>query len=160
MPKLLVLVSGAAGAHSLAEAVARGASAVRFTEVSVRRLASGPDKESPEPHLAKYRMLDADEKLTDHDALVLVGDESGAQRLATFLDGVGPLRDQVGAVVLSPEVPAERGWPLSAALGRQGMILLSGSEDPDSLGRRAATVAGWVRHAKSHEGGTGHHHHH
>jgi hypothetical protein len=161
MPKLLVLAAGAERADAVADAVAQGARAVRFTEVDLRRVPSaGPDKESPEAGPAKSRTLDADEKLTEYDALVLVGDADGVQALAGVVDGQERLTDLVGAFVAAEEVPAAGRWSLGDALARRGVILLSGSDDPAAVGSRAAKVAGWVRHAKGHEHGGGGHHHH
>ena len=161
MPKLLVLFAGAERSAALADAVARGARAVRFTEVDLHRAADrGPDKQSPEPAAAKSRAADAYETLTEYDALVLVGDESGASALAAFVGEKQPLTDLVGAVVAADGVPEDSTQALAAALGRRGMILISGSDDPESVGRRAAKVAGWVRHAKGHEHGHTHTHEH
>jgi hypothetical protein len=160
MPKLLVLYAGAERSSALADAVARGARGVRFTEVELRRTAGGPDKERPEPAAAKSRGLDAYETLTDYDALVLVGDESGAAALTALADGEGPLTDVVGTVVAAEGIPRQTTESLAAALGRRGMILISGSDDPESVGRRAAKVGGWVRHAKGHEHGHTHGHSH
>lgn len=158
MARILVLYpSGAADVPPVADALAKGARSVRFAEVDVRRLERAGEalKEHQGAPAAKHRALDSIETLTEYDAVVLAPGGEGEQAFAEALGRSGPLADVVGAVAGTS--PA-----LLAAMGRLGMVLLTG-DDPESLGRRAAKVAGWVRHAKGHEAEGdhhGHHHHH
>jgi len=169
MPKLYILFDGAdRPSATQLDALARGAKSVRFTEVEIRRnppvtdapASEAVDKESLEPEIAKYRVLDSIEKLTESDALVAIVGERGVRPLAETLARAGALTDVVGAVVASTGPAEHVARELASAMVGRGMILISGSDDPETVGARAAKVAGWVRHAKGHEHGDGHGHGH
>jgi NAD(P)H dehydrogenase (quinone) len=188
MPKLLVLFHSRTGrTAALADAVAEGAKSVRFAEVDVRRVAAPSNDhatKSREHPPGVHRTLDGVASLADYDGVVLVAParESGAsEELAELLDPfaryaprqrLGALPERVGSA-LAPAEEGEEGahWPLLAALGRLGMILVpplpatAGAPTPDAelqaaraLGRRVATVVEWVAHARSHADGHGHSH--
>ena len=163
MPKTLVLVPSRTGRMAaLADAIVEGARSVRFAEVDVRRL--------DEPGAVT---------LAGYDAIVLAApaeadDASGA--LTGLLDQAGTLLDVVGSAFAAPppDGRATALWSLLASMGTRGMILVTPgtapSVDPGATsddaalaaareqGRRVATVAGWVRHAKGHEHGHSHSH--
>ena len=112
MPKVLVVFYSRTGNTArLADAIADGARAVRFTEVDVRRLddlapadviAQVPGwKESREQLAATYRTLGSYEELAAYDAIVLGSPTRyGAMtaELKNLLDQTGPLW-QRGALV-------------------------------------------------------------
>jgi hypothetical protein len=171
MPKVLVLFHDRdANAERLAEAAAQGARSVRFAEVEIRQLSSAmavpatpPEgyKERPEPSGGKYQSLGSIQKLTDYDAVVLAAPRPEAAMLLTSLLRMAKSLPDVVATIVRGTTADEAGIPpgrVLEVLSDLGMILVSGGADPAHAGRRAATVAGWVRHAKGHEGG--HHHHH
>jgi hypothetical protein len=123
MPKILVLFATDA---ALAESVAAGARAVRFAEVDVRSDAAG---------------------LADYDAIVV---DAAAPDRAAMLTGAGPFGHTVGAVFGGDDAAR---WAALRTLADAGMLLVPPSTDAAALGKRVATVAEWVRHARSH-----HHH--
>jgi len=137
MPKTLILHTAAAAAE--AQAIADAARSVHFSEVDVRPVADGAPMDPA--------------TIAAYDALVFGG---RAAELAPVLDGLAaagaahPLRDKVGAVFGDDEAGM---WRVLARLGGLGLLLV-GPGEGTGLGRRVATVAEWVRHAKSH-----HHHH-
>ena len=168
MPKTLVLLlSDDPALAARARRVADGARQVRFAEVDVRR--------DGDPT--------ADPRLTtaDYDALVVGVPGDGAtilQGLLGRLGAGGALTDHVGAAFAADDAAC---WAALRALGAHGLLLVPattvpptaaaavvGSEAADrELGRRVATVAAWVRHARSHEHAAEHahphaspHHHH
>ena len=130
MPKTLIVHAPSQAAASLSAALADGARAVRFAEVDVRA-------------------ADALDTLTGYDAVVV--DAAAADRLAALLGASGALGDTVAATFGGDD--ASR-WATLRALAGAGCLLVPPADDLASLGRRVATVAEWVRHAKSH-----HHHH-
>ena len=127
MPKTLILFAGDDPAH--ADVIAEGARAVRFAEVTVLPL-------DPPPDVAPY------------DALVL---DAAAPDVATRLAPAGALTDKVASTFGGDD---DARWTTLRALGTLGCLLVPPADDATGLGRRVATVAEWVRHAKSH-----HHHH-
>ena len=198
MAKVLVLYHArSAPAARLAEAIAEGARAVRFTEADVRRVAE-PAAGGDAPR--RHRALDDAHAAAGYDAVVVgAGSVDAATRdeLLHPLRHLGPaaLVDRVGAVFATVEEraagadapPAATLAALLTALGELGMLLATPLPSSDAavrsplgvtagatptdadlaaaraLGARVARVAGWVRHAKGHEGeGSGgqHHHHH
>lgn len=105
MPKVLVLFHSRTGhTAALAAAIAEGASAVRFSEVEVRRIDdlapssvsdASPEWKSARAALAKkYRLLESIESLADYDAVV-VGSPARygimSAELKNVLDQAGPL---------------------------------------------------------------------
>ena len=160
MPKTLVVVPSRTGhLAALADAFVEGARSVRFAEVDVRRL--------DETDVGA-------EGVAGYDAIALgapADDEAVPAALARLLDGAGALVDVVGSA-FAPSGRDSALWPLLASMGTRGMILVTptaaGGETIDDValaaareqGRRVATVAGWVRHAKGHEQGHSHSHGH
>ncbi|HEU4629969.1 MAG TPA: hypothetical protein VFS08_09480 [Gemmatimonadaceae bacterium] len=184
MPKVLVLFHSQTGhTAALADRIADGARSVRFTEVDVRRLealspapALAPDAASAAAASAaaalpqRYRALDDVRTVTDYDALVLGSPTRHgvlATELALFLERLAPLvaegalRDVVGSA-FTPASPGGADltlWSILAPLADLGLILVPPAAEPHDQGARVATVAEWVRHAKSHAAGHHHHHH-
>lgn len=206
MPKVLVLFHSRTGNTArIADAVAEGARAVRFTEVDVRRLddlapeatiASVPGWAESRAALAqRYVTLESFEKLADYDALVLGGPTRYgvmSAELKNVLDATGPLWnrgalvDKVGSAFSGTATPHGGNeltiQSITTVMAHHGMILVPpGYTDPvmfkagspygatyvgqpsdDDLavarhqGKRVATVAEWVRHAKSHAHGHAH----
>jgi hypothetical protein len=149
MSKILVLSADHSGARDvdagvitrLVAAVVEGAEAVRFAEVDLRRLDATPPAAA-----AAY------------DALIICA--AGATD-PTLHDWIAASERSADTVV-SVFTPAGDLDPLVAAVARLGLLVVppEGVVTPDAaraLGRRVTTVAGWVRHAKSHEP---HHHPH
>ncbi len=154
MPKLIVLFFGAENpAVTLAEAAAEGAKGVRFTEVDLR---SGTPHQATE-HRAKR--LESPAQIREYDGVVLACPVAGGipSELSSLLDelersSAGALSNTVFGVVGAEDTL------LATRVMRLGGILVSapsGVVDPQirglRLGTRVATVAGWVRHALSHE---------
>jgi len=125
MPRTLIVHAPAAA--SIAATLADGARAVRFAEVDVRPVG-------------------AVDSLAGYDAVVV--DAAARDALAPLL--THSLGDTVGATFGGDD--ASR-WDVLRALAAAGCLLVPPLDDLSSLGRRVATVAEWVRHAKSH-----HHH--
>ncbi len=186
MPKTLVLYSGSSPHLAvLADAIAEGASGVRFAEVEIRRLAAAGAG-------GKHRELEGAEHLGEYDAMILgASGESAAAEVAQLLVkaqaslGSGRLADRAGAAFSAGRAggDVEHGlWPILRSMAALGMLLVpagpSGHGDgapsplgvttsdagaPDAgelalarqLGKRVATVAAMVAHVRSH-----HHHHH
>jgi NAD(P)H dehydrogenase (quinone) len=112
MPKVLVLFYSRTGnTAALADAIAEGAAAVRFTEVEVRRIADLASEEviqaneewrsSRETLARKYRTLESADSLADYDALILGSPTRYgvmSAELKNVLDQTGPLW-QRGALV-------------------------------------------------------------
>lgn len=144
MPKVLVLVAGDSdSSKSLAESVRDGAAEVRFTEVDVRRVTS---REATD--------------LRDYDGIVVVGSGRDVSPALASLIEPGDLTD---ATAFRNTVLASAGFDGGAILERLarlgGIIVAERPSDlaPDAravlVGTRVAKVAGWVRHALSHEHG-------
>ena len=177
MPKVLVLFYSRTGnTAALADRIADGARSVRFTEVDVRRLEDlTPDPvivadrawaESRAQLRQRYRTLEEVNVVAEYDALVL-GSPSHhgvmAAELGHFCEQLGPLAatgaltDRVGAAFTPPPIDTTL-WSILTPLANLGLILVPpAAADPHQHGARVATVAEWVRHAKSHA--AGHHHH-
>lgn len=204
MPKVLVLFHSRTGhTAALADAIAEGAAAVKFTEVEVRRIADlAPEaiiqgneewRSSREALSRKYRTLESVDALADYDALILGSPTRYgvmSAELKNVLDQTGPLWqrgalvDKVGSAfstvstphgghemtiqsILVPMmhlgmilVPPGYSDPVMFTAGSPyGATATTGSAAPTSAdlavarhqGRRVATVAEWVRHAKSHK---------
>jgi NAD(P)H dehydrogenase (quinone) len=112
MPKVLVVFHSRTGSTArMADAIADGARAVRFTEVDVRRLddlapamviGSVPGWQEAREQLAtRYRTLETVEQLADYDALVLGSPTRYgvmSAELKNLLDATGPLWNR-GALV-------------------------------------------------------------
>ncbi len=180
MPKTLILFHSRWGATAaLADAIADGARAVRFSEVAVRRL----DHPAPEdlgdatPEqlaaraalLARYSPLDHVEELAQYDGIIL-GAPSGSgdvspelQRVLDQADALrasGTFTNTVGsafaAVSARPSDHDAIRWSLLRSMANLGMILVpapSGGADHESAerqGRRVAELVSWVAHARSH----------
>lgn len=117
MPKVLVLFySGDANAAALADAIAEGATSVKFTEVEVRRIAGETPSTDAAKHedgttardarAKKYRQLESVASLAQYDALIIGGPvRQGAigeelQNLLTQAGSLGKggaLADKVGS---------------------------------------------------------------
>jgi hypothetical protein len=164
MPKtLILLLTDDAALAARARRVADGARAVRFAEVDVR---------SASTTSAHAALLTA----ADYDAVVVgvaapgenAADDPAAlaaAALATFDPGRA-LADTVGAALAPDDAAA---WAVLRALAAHGLLLVPSAAAPAErppddadrqLGRRVATVAGWVRHARGHEHGHEHGHAH
>lgn len=155
MPKVLVLFHSRTGNTArIADAVAEGARAVRFTEVDVRRL----DDLAPEATIAgvpgwaesraalaqKYVTLESFEKLADYDALVLGGPTRYgvmSAELKNVLDATGPLWnrgalvDKVGSAFSGTATPHGGNeltiQSITTVMAHHGMILVPpGYTDP------------------------------
>ena len=184
MPKVLVLFHSRSGHTArLAEAIAEGARSVRFTEVDLRRIAElgeavSTDEAAPAP---AHRLFDDAALLGEYDAIVVGSPVYGGLMTAEvkrvldqalWLRPRGVLTDKVGSAFASAASPSggqeTAAWAMLTAMATLGMILVPPpvgevNEDPVEIarrqGKRVATVAEWVRHAKSHEHGHHHHHH-
>jgi NAD(P)H dehydrogenase (quinone) len=210
MPKILVLFYSRSGnTAQLADAIAEGARAVRFTEVDVRRIddiapagvieADAGWKAGREALASRYRTFGAVDELVSYDGIVLGAPTRYgvmSAELKNVLDQTGPLWskgllvDKVGAAFTSVSTPhgghETTLWSIMTPMANLGMILVppgysdpvmfkggspygatastaASGPTPDDLaaarhqGKRVATVAEWVRHAKGHA--AGHHHH-
>lgn len=158
MPKTLVLFSSRTGhTAALADALADGASSVRFAEVDVRwlpNLALAEATESDARRVAieealakKYRPLAEVERVADYDALVVgTSTRNGVMaaevehflRQAGSLFAEGKLRDRAGSAFTS--VPEGGGgaestlWSIMKPMAALGMLLVA----PGSAGRGAS----------------------
>ena len=165
MPKILVLF---AGPHSnVADAIADGARAVRFSEVELRRVASGAPGDASLPGGA--RELAGVEELIPYDAIVMAstterGDlDDACRRLldeAAVAIPRAALQHKVGSAFPSHiDAASASVWPALGALGDVGMLIVApAGADLDAatgLGGRVAQVAAWIAHERSH-----HHHAH
>lgn len=148
MPKTLVLFhSGSRSIARLAEALAEGASSVRFAEVEVRRIsgtrrgAAGQEAETPSTsqnaHPGGYRELESLDSLAEYDALLVLASALGgasSAELVRLLDEAaakwsgGELEDKIGSVFTlressrdgQPSVP----WRILTPMASLGMILV------------------------------------
>ena len=109
---------------ALADAIAEGVRAVRFAEVDVLPL-------DPPPDPAPYDAVIIDAALAD-------------------VGVVGTLTDKVASTFGADDAAR---WATLRALADRGCLIVPPDPDPAALGTRVATVAGWIRHARSH-----HHH--
>lgn len=155
MPKVLVLFVGAEGpAVSLAEAAADGARGVRFTEVEV--VAAGSHDERTlhrHPHLASI------DGLRHRDGIVIACAAAGEvpPALEQLFDAMESIEPPAFTNAVVGVVGGDRTMLLDH-LARLGGIMIGESQEPADpeararqLGARVAKVAGWVRHALSHE---------
>ena len=126
MPKTLILFAGDDPAH--AAAIADGARSVRFAEVDVLPLDPPPD---PSPY----------------DALVV---DAAAPDAATLLGAGGRLADKVASAYGGDDAAR---WTALRGLADRGCLIVPADSDAAAHGKRVATVAGWIHHARSH-----HHH--
>lgn len=155
MPKTLVLFSSRTGhTAALANAIAEGASSVRFAEVDVRFLPAlalpetTGDPERTSAHdalLRKYRPLEAVERLADYDGLILgaptrngvmAAELEHLLRQARSLFGGGKLVDKAGsAFTTAPDGGSAEAtlWSIMKPLAAMGMILVP----PGSTGAAA-----------------------
>jgi hypothetical protein len=155
VPKLIVLFFGAESpAVALAEAAAEGAKDVRFTEVDVR---SGAAHQATTER--RYKGLESAASVREYDSVILACPAAGdiSTELSTLLDeweqsSPGALTNTVFGIV------GGENTVVTGRVMRLGGILVAeppGATDPElgatRLGARVATVAGWVRHALSHE---------
>ena len=168
MPKTLVLFSSRTGrTAALADAIAEGASSVRFAEVDVRLLPAlalpetAGDRQrtsAQEALLRKYRPLEAVERLADYDGLILGAPtrngvmaaevEHLLRQAGTMFRG-GKLVDRAGSAFTT--LPEGGGgaetalWSMMKPMAAMGMILVppgpaGGDAAEDSL--YGATSAG------------------
>lgn len=158
MPKVLILsMSESPDVAAAADAVAAGASRVRFMEVE-RRVVTAAAKGSI---TSSARALDSIDQLRDMDGVVFVagGDENkeGDGSLLATMRGTGGWADHVFAVAGpgSAEILAS-----VVALGGILVTVPDAQHAEESLGGRVATVIGWVRHALMHEREGSHAHGH
>ena len=147
MPKVLVLFHSRAGrTAAVAEAIARGAETVKFTEVEIRRIenlapepASVDDIES-EPVRAslvkKYRTLESVDSLSQYDALI-IGSPARYGAMSPEIESLlgraeplsrsGALSDKVGSAFGSLDVeggPTTHVDAMLVALMHLGMIIV------------------------------------
>ena len=157
MPKTLVLFSSRTGrTAALADALAEGASSVRFAEVDVRWLPTlalpesadaGPHRTAIEEELARrYRPLEEVERLADYDGLILgaptrdgimAAELEHLLRQAGSLFSGGKLVDRAGSAfttVTGGGAGAETTlWSIMKPMAALGMILVPpGSPATDS----------------------------
>ncbi|NUO64852.1 MAG: NAD(P)H:quinone oxidoreductase [Gemmatimonadaceae bacterium] len=176
MPKVLVLFHSRTGrTAALAEAIAEGASSVKFAEVELRRLENlAPRAADASAPASRCRALESVESIADYDAII-VGSPSWyggmSAEVKHVLDQLGPLSggrplvDKVGSA-FSTANAAQGGeettvQSILVAMMHQGMLIVPPAYGEDvaaarSHGARVAKVAEWVRHAKSHEHGHKH----
>lgn len=158
MPRILVLFHSRTGhTAALADAVAEGARAVRFTEVDIRRiedLAPGaladavPEwKEAREALARKYRALESPERIAEYDGVVLGSPGHFgvmSAELRNVLDQLGPLAsrggllDKVGGA-FTTALAARGGHEatlagITTALASLGMLLCPPGQPEDSKG--------------------------
>jgi hypothetical protein len=126
MPKTLILFADSD--PSRADRIADGARSVRFSEVDVLPLDPMPDPRA-------------------YDAIVI---DAMAPDVVRLLGAATALTDKVGATFGGDDAAH---WSTLRALANLGCLLVPPASDEAALGRRVATVAEWVRHARSH-----HHH--
>ncbi len=157
MPKVLVLFdSGDQFAERLAESAAEGAKNVRFTEVDVRVVGEGASADD-----SRRKRLDSDDAVDQYDGVVVVvSDREPSAAINGLLAGRlqsanGEFVDRVFATVSDADTSQR-----VSSLGGIVVGVRTGSADLETTarktGERVAKVAGWVRHALSHE----HHHTH
>lgn len=168
VPKtLILLLADDPALLARARRVADGVRRVRFAEVDVRPSAAA----LVDPASGAAALLTA----ADYDAVIVgVGGAGGgagadaAAALAAFDPG-RTLADKVGAAFAAGDGTGDGAcWAALRALAAHGLLLVPPAGDGASLGdvgdarlgRRVATVAGWVRHARGHEHGHGHGHSH
>ena len=123
MPKTLILFAGDDPAD--ADAIADGARSVRFAEVDVLPLDPAPDAR-------------------DYDAIVV---DAASPHVGGLLGRGGPLSDKVGSAFGGDD---DARCTALRALASAGCLLVPPQADGQALGKRVATVAEWVRHARSH----------
>ncbi|WP_148306115.1 hypothetical protein [Gemmatirosa kalamazoonensis] len=121
MPKTLIVFAGDDPAG--AEAIAEGARSVRFAEVDVLPIDPPPDP-------------------TSYDAVVV-----DAALPDVGLLGGAPLADKVASAF---GVDDAARWGTLRSLADRGCLIVPPAEDAHAHGRRVATVAGWIHHARSH----------
>ena len=124
MPRTLILFAG--DDPAFAESIADGARSVRFAEVDVLPL-------DPPPDPAPYDALVVDAALAD------VGLLGGAS-----------LTDKVASAFGLDDAAR---WTTLRSLADRGCLIVPPSDDAHAHGRRVATVAGWIQHARSHRHG-------
>jgi hypothetical protein len=177
MPKLLILLSSDDGAlRSIVDQVVQGAESVKFTETEVRQLGGIASTGAGSP--PRYRTLAGAEEIAEYHAVVAGVAGTGGQVPEPLSQVLAALRGSVGQaggparlhdLVASAFVAAPRSaegqavlWATVTALSKAGAIVVSPSMLTDDgapelaaagreLGKRVATVAEWVRHARSHE---------
>lgn len=145
MPKTLVLYHAATDALAReADTIADGARSVRFTEVDVRRVGGG-GKAGDTPH-SEFGPTD---RIDDYDAVIVGGAADDPALDALFASIAGAhLHDPVGTAFTTGDDP----WPLLRRLGPRFLIVPPRTDgNLEKLGAKVATVAGWVRHVRSHE---------
>jgi len=159
LPRMIVLVPDAEDAAVVAEVIAAGAENVRFTEVDVRTVSTPPvNRRGP-------RAWTGADELRDYDGVVFAASarEDSNAPLHQVLDAA--TREQPAGAFLNT-VFAIGGTTDVALLARiaalGGIIVSTPPEESRALGERVATVAAWVRHARSHDHALthGHSHHH
>jgi hypothetical protein len=155
MPKVMVVFFGAESpAVSLAEAAADGAKAVRFTEVDLR---AGPGHNETTAH--RHARLESSSAFRSYDGIVIACPALGA--IPDTLDQLCKELEETASGVFTNTVFGVIGGErttLPGRLSRLGGIMIGEAQDPSDpeararqLGARVAKVAGWVRHALSHE---------
>ena len=154
MPKVMVVFFGAESpAVSLAEAAAEGANGVRFTEVDLR---AGPGHN--ETTQQRHPRVESSAALRGYDGIVIACPALGEipDALARWFDELESMTGIFANTVFG--VTGGERTTLLGRLSRPGGIMIGepqGSSDPEArakqLGARVAKVAGWVRHALSHE---------
>ena len=166
MPRVIVLVPNAEGEAALvADAVARGAAHVRFTEVEPRVVSAAPVIGR------SVRTLRGSDDLRDSDAVVFVAGHA-SEATDTLLEALDAAEHEQPADAFLDTVFAVAGTTdaqLLSRVARLGGIIVSppraagdAMREAEALGERVATVVEWVRHARSHEHGRAHgasHHH-
>jgi NAD(P)H dehydrogenase (quinone) len=159
MPKILVVFYSRTGrTAAVADALARGAETVRFTEVELRRVGDPMASDGPESSPAaaeprpiagsRHRMLGSVDELAGYDALVIgapadAGLPDGIERLleeAKSLAGSGALANTVAsAFASSPVAEAREGarWRILQRVAGLGMLVV-----PPEFGQPDASGGG------------------
>ena len=154
MPRVLVVFdSEDERAERLAQSAAEGARRVRFTEVDVRVV--GDESSAGD---ATRRRLEPTSDVDQYDGVIVVGSDRGISApIDALLSRVeqsakGDFVDRVFAVVGGGSSTAQR----LSAVGGIVVSVRGGVFDVETaarqIGERVAKVAGWVRHALSHQG--------
>jgi hypothetical protein len=161
----VIVLTPAAGDKktALVTAIVTGAENVRFMEVDVCEVGV---RSTSRDHVGGQQ-TDVDE-LLDYDAVVFTSGGPGADNpLVELLRSAERHRPADGFSNIVFAVAGASDGALLSLVANLGGIIVSpprGIPDPEAharaLGHRVATVAEWVRHARSHEHGQAHTHSH
>src|SRR5215831_5563817 len=157
MPRVIILTPTAGEEKTaLVAAIVTGAESVRFMEVDVREV----DVRATSRDQADGRQMGADD-LFDCDAVVVTSAGVDADKVLVELLRSAERQRPAEAFsnIVFAVAGASSGTLLSLVASLGGIIVSAPRGIPDptanarALGQRVATVAEWVRHARSHEHG-------